>query len=89
MMARSRVISLPRRTSCPLPPLPPSTKDDTNGTDDAVSSSVPGGGIADGTDDAVALKEVAGVEILESEGEGDGEGWRECGGDHGTPGMRL
>ena len=44
----------------------------------------------DGTDDdAVALKEVAGVEILESEGEGDGEGWRECGGDHGTPGMRL
>ena len=42
-----------------------------------------------GTDDAVALKEVAGLEILESEGEGDGEGWRECGGDHGTPGSRL
>ena len=66
------MISLPRRTSCPLPPLPPSTIDDT-----------------DGTDDAVSLKEVAGVEILESEGEGDGEGWRECGGDHGTPGSRL
>ena len=83
------MISLLQRNSCPLPPLPLSTIDDTDGTDDAVSSSVPVGGIADGTDDAVALKEVVGVEILESEGEGDGEGWRECGGDHETPGMRL